>query len=57
VIFEIFNRQKQRVLYCYQTSCIPPNETLSDMQKGGYKFKIDGKKATLSQIKELRGKN
>ena len=53
-MFEIFNRQKVRVLYFEQPSCIPSDDELTNMNRAGYKFKIDGKSISLTQFKSLR---
>lgn len=54
--FEVFNRENQRVLYCYDVSCIPSKEELTHMQAGKYKFKLDGKRVTIAQLQTLKKK-
>ena len=40
----------QAKMHTEYLSCIPKKDELTAMQKAGYKFKLDGKAANVSQI-------
>lgn len=51
--FEVINSQQKRVMYCHDWQYVPDNDILRSMQQAGYKFKLDGKNATVKQIDTL----
>ena len=50
--FEIINDKSKVVMNTTFASCIPDKNTLNEMAKAGYKFKLDGKVATAKKICE-----
>jgi len=52
--FEVFNDKGIAVMGTDYISCIPDDEQLSSMSKTGYKFKINGKAASLKKVKEFK---
>lgn len=47
--FEVLRDGKGK-MFTEHISCIPKKDELTAMQKAGYKFKLDGRAATASQI-------
>lgn len=52
--FEVLNEKGVAVMGTNSPSCIPDDNQLSSMSKAGYKFKIDGKSASVKKVKEVR---
>lgn len=52
MIFQAIHKYTNYGMRTEHVSCIYDEKTLMSMQKAGYKFKIDGKPATIKQIKE-----
>ena len=50
--FEIINEKGVAVMTTEHTSCIPDNDQLCHMSKAGFKFRIDGKNASVKRINE-----
>lgn len=53
MLFQVFNNEGICAMRCSDTSCVPDCETLKDMYNAGYRFKIDGKQASLKTVKEV----
>ena len=54
MLFQIVNDKGVPVMRTEHASCIPDDSQLASMSKVGYKFKIDGKAASIKKIKEVR---
>lgn len=52
--FQVMNDKGVWVMETHYASCIPNDSQLSSMSKAGYKFKIDGKAASIKKVKEVR---
>ncbi len=50
--FEIINEKGVAVMTTEHMSCIPDNDQLCHMSKAGFKFRIDGKNASVKRINE-----
>lgn len=50
--FEVL-KDGQGKMFTEHICCIPPKDHLTSMQKAGYKFKLDGKPASVSQILKI----
>ena len=50
--FEVINDKNKTVMNTTSSCCIPNKYTLSLMSKAGYKFKLDGKTATIKKLCE-----
>lgn len=51
--FEVY-RDNFCVMQTEQPRCIYDDSTLRDMSRSGYKFKLDGKTATIQKVIETR---
>ena len=54
MLLQVINDKGVPVMRTEHKSCIPDDSQLSSMAKVGYKFKIDGKIASIKKVKELR---
>ncbi len=54
MLFQVVNDKGVPVMRTEHKSCIPDDSQLSSMLKVGYKFKIDGKAASIKKVKEVR---
>lgn len=54
MLFQVVNDKGVPVMRTERASCIPDDSQLSSMSKVGYKFKIDGKAASIKKVKEVR---
>lgn len=52
--FQVINDKGVGVMATHYTSCMPDDVQLASMSKAGYKFKIDGKVASIKKVKEVR---
>ena len=55
MLFEVFNKNGNRVMYTESANCIPTKEQIISMLKSEYKFYMDGKmlnKKALYALKE-----
>ncbi len=52
MLFEV-KKDGRTIMHTTQTECIKDPATLRDMQRAGYDFFVDGKKATIRKIGEL----
>lgn len=52
--FSIINSDGNPVMQTASWQCVPSDDMLKSMRQMGYKFKIDGKSATLKSIQEMR---
>ena len=50
--FEIINGKGAVIMTTEHISCIPDSDKLHYMSKAGYKFRIDGKNASVKRINE-----
>lgn len=57
MLFQIINDKGVLVMKTEHKSCIPDDYQLSSMSSAGFKFKIDGKIASIKKIKEMRNEN
>ena len=56
--FEIINDKNKVVMHTTHVCCVPEKDILISMSRAGYKFKMDGKSATIKKIAEqLKGLN
>lgn len=53
MLFQVLNSAGAVVMTTTHTSCIPDTTVLKDMGSAGYKFKIDGKSASVTKVVEL----
>lgn len=56
MLFQVINDKGILVMRTEYKSCIPDDDQLSSMAKGGYKFKIDSKAVSIKKVKEVRDK-
>lgn len=49
MLFQVF-KNGRGLMSTTSVKCIPSKAQLQDMQRAGYKFKLDGKAATISDI-------
>ena len=50
--FEVINDKNQTIMQTSSANCIPDRSMLNLMSKSGYKFRIDGKIATVKKVIE-----
>lgn len=53
MLFQVYKDNKLR-LSTEQPSCVYDDEALKNLQNSGFKFKLNGKKATLKEVKSFR---
>ena len=51
--FEVVNEKGTVVFNTEYKESLPPKQQLDDMNKNGYKFKVDGKNVTKKKLLEL----
>lgn len=54
MLFQVINDKGITTMSTEYESCIPDDSQLSSMSKAGYKFRIDGKTASVKRVKEVR---
>lgn len=54
MLFQVVNDRGVPIMVTEQKSCIPDDGELSAISKAGYKFKIDGKSASIKKVREVR---
>ena len=52
MLFEVY-KDGQGKCMCSDISCLPTETQLKSMNKNGYEFKLNGKKATLKSVLKL----
>lgn len=52
--FQVINDKGIDVMETHFASCMPDDAQLASMSKAGYKFKINGKAASIKKVKEVR---
>lgn len=57
MLFQVINESGIGVMRCEDFSCVPTYDELKDMYSAGYRFKYDGKTATLKRMKEVIDEN
>lgn len=53
MLFQVVKNNELR-LSTEQPSCVYDDETLKNLQNSGFKFKLNGKKAALKEVKSFR---
>lgn len=53
MLFEVYNNNKKVVMHTENISCIPDKKILTSMYSSGYKFKVDGKTASVKTICDI----
>lgn len=51
--FEVVDDKNRILMNTDSLSCIPDKETIDNMSKSGYKFKLDGKFLNKKKLQEL----
>lgn len=55
MLFQVYDRDGDAKMGTYYPSCIYPKSALQSMQNAGYYFKIDGKRASISEVLKAAG--